>query len=148
MKFIITESRMVTIIKDFLLTEFPSFNFIYYDWANFNCGMGECCDMYAVGFVLPEKNYDDYLFKLVESDKYHASGYYDSENYSDLPEPCKEQPNIHEKRFDRYIISEEFCETFENFFGSFDNWGHMLLNILNHKFNTKVKKISSEYTKY
>ena len=145
MNYIITENRMVGVLKKYLIMQFPSFNFMHYDWANFNCGMGECCDMYAIGFTLPEDHYDDYLFKLIESGKYHATGHYDSEMYSELPEPCKEQPNILEKRFDEYLISERLCEPFENMFGSMDNWGHMLLTILNHKFNTKVKRINSEY---
>ena len=46
--------------------EFKGFDDIYYDWADFNCGMGVCCDMYAIGFVLPGREYDDYLFKLVD----------------------------------------------------------------------------------
>jgi hypothetical protein len=144
MKYIITESRMVNIIKDYLIMEFPSFEKTYYNWADFNCGMGVCCDMYAIGFTLPEDNYDDYLFKLVDSVNYKDSGNY--KNYPDeLPEPCYESPNIHEERFDEYIITERMCEPFENFFGSMENWGEALLNILNHKFKTNVKIISSDY---
>ena len=135
---------MVSIIKDYLLMVFPSFNFMHYDWADFNCGMGVCCDMYAIGFTLPEDNYDDYLFKLVDSNNYNATGYY--KNYPDeLPEPCYEQPNILEKRFDQYIITERMCEEFDDAFGDMEVWENALLSILNHKFNTKVKKINSEY---
>jgi hypothetical protein len=28
---------------------FDGFDDIYYDWAQYNCGMGVCCDPYAVG---------------------------------------------------------------------------------------------------
>ena len=51
MKYTIGEDRMSEIIHRILNMEFPGFEDIYYDWADFNCGMGVCCDPYAVGFV-------------------------------------------------------------------------------------------------
>jgi len=144
MKYIITENRMVNIIKNYLIMTFPSFEDVYDDWANFNCGMGVCCDIYAIGFTLPENDFDDYLFKLVDSANYNDSGGY--KNYPDeLPEPCYEHPDVRDPRFDEYVISETMCEPFENFFGSMENWGEALLKILNHKFRTDAKSIRSEY---
>ena len=68
MNVIITESKMRSTLFKLLNLTFPGFEDIYYDWADYNCGMGVCCDPYAIGFVLPQNEYDDYLFKLVEGE--------------------------------------------------------------------------------
>ena len=59
MKIVITESKLTEVIYEYLDWSFQGFNKCYYDWAEFNCGMGVCCDPYAVGFVLPQKEYND-----------------------------------------------------------------------------------------
>jgi hypothetical protein len=144
MKYIVRENTMVNIINEYLIKQFPSFDDVYYDWANFNCGMGVCCDMYAIGFTLPEDNYDDYLFKLVDSVNYKDSGNY--KNYpDDLPEPCYNQPDINNPEFDRFVISETMFEPFEMFFGHPKNWGEQLLVVLNNTFNINAKSISFIY---
>ena len=144
MIYFITENKMNIVMEKFLNDEFEGFSDIYYTWANFNCGMGECCDMYAVGFVLPKAHYDDYLFKLVDSENYRPFGEY--EDYPDeLPEPCYEEPNIKDPKFDTILISEEMYEEMENYFSFFDDWENELLRVLNRTFHMDVKNIKLEY---
>ena len=132
------------IISNFLNTRFDGFSDIDYSWANFNCGMGECCDIYAVGFVLPSAHYDDYLFKLVDGDNYREFGEYD--NYPDeLPEPCYEQPNIKDPTFDTILISEEMYEGMEDYISLDSNWKYTLLNVLNITFKIDAKKIRLDF---
>lgn len=144
MKFIITENKMNVVMKKFLNDKFEGFSDIYYTWANFNCGMGECCDMYAVGFVLPKTNYDDYLFILVDSENYRPFGEY-KDYPEDLPEPCYEQPDINDPKFDTILISEGMYEEMENYFSFFDDWENELLRVLNRTFHMNVKNIRLEY---
>ena len=54
MKLIITESRIEQIIQKSLSIVFNGFEDIRWNWADFNCGWGVCCDIYAVGFTLPK----------------------------------------------------------------------------------------------
>ena len=54
MNLIIPDTKLQSILLKLLKLEFKGFDDIYYSWANYNCGMGECCDPYAVGFVLPK----------------------------------------------------------------------------------------------
>jgi hypothetical protein len=144
MKYLITENKMNVVMKKFLNDEFEGFSDIYYTWANFNCGMGECCDMYAVGFVLPKTNYDDYLFILVDSENYRPFGEY-KDYPEDLPEPCYEQPDINDPKFDTILISEGMYEEMENYFSFFDDWENELLRVLNRTFHMNVKNIRLEY---
>ena len=144
MKIIITENKLNTVFINFLYNEFPGFSDLYYSWANFNCGMGECCDMYAVGFVLPDAHYDDYLFKLVDSDNYEEYGDY-VDYPEDLPEPCYEQPNINDTRFDTIVLGEDITELFLNWFGDTGLWRKELLNIINKQFDINVKSIETYY---
>jgi hypothetical protein len=144
MKYIITENKMSSLMEKFLNEKFEGFSDMYYTWANFNCGMGECCDMYAVGFVLPKRNYDDYLFKLVDIVNYDSFG--DYEDYpEDLPEPCHEEPDINDPRFDAILIGEEMYEEMENYFSFFDDWENELLRVLNRMFHINVENIGTEY---
>jgi hypothetical protein len=145
MKFIITESKMINVMRKYLEMEFPGFSNIEYNWADFNCGMGVCCDPYAVGFTLPGDNYDNYLFKLVNGEKYDDDGDYPEELKGDLPEPCYEQPNIQDPSFDTIIISEDMYERIEQMFGSHVNWGYDFLNFLNKRFDINVKTILMGY---
>jgi hypothetical protein len=100
--------------------------------------MGVCCDPYAVGFVLPDSEYNDYLFKLVNSKYYDDDGDYPSELKGDLPEPCHNPPNINNKEFDTIILSDEMYERLESLFGSVDVWSVPLLTIINGVFNTNA----------
>ena len=144
MKYLITENKMNSVMEKFLNDEFEGFSDIYYTWANFNCGMGECCDMYAIGFVLPKTNYDDYLFILVDSENYRPFGEY-KDYPEDLPEPCYEQPDINDPKFDTILISEGMYEEMENYFSFFDDWENELLRVLNRTFHMNVKNIRLEY---
>jgi hypothetical protein len=128
-------------MEKFLNDEFEGFSDIYYSWANFNCGMGECCDMYAVGFVLPKSHYDNYLFKLVDGEHYDDDGDYPDELSDDLPEPCYEHPDIMGSRFDTILIGEEMYEKMENYFNFFNNWENELLRTLNRLFHMDAKEI-------
>ena len=51
MKYTIGENRMTDILHKVLTLEFEGFDDIYYNWADFNCGWGVCCDIYAIGFT-------------------------------------------------------------------------------------------------
>lgn len=144
MKYLITENKMNSVMEKFLNDEFEGFSDIHYTWANFNCGMGECCDMYAIGFVLPKTNYDDYLFILVDSENYRPFGEY-KDYPEDLPEPCYEQPDINDPKFDTILISEGMYEEMENYFSFFDDWENELLRVLNRTFHMNVKNIRLEY---
>jgi hypothetical protein len=144
MKYIITENKMSSLMEKFLNEKFEGFSDMYYTWANFNCGMGECCDMYAVGFVLPKRNYDDCLFKLVDIVNYDSFG--DYEDYpEDLPEPCHEEPDINDPRFDAILIGEEMYDEMENYFSFFDDWENELLRVLNRMFHMNVENIGTEF---
>ena len=141
MKAIITESKLVKIIHTYLNSSFEGFDECYYDWAEFNCGMGVCCDPYAVGFVLPDSIYDDYLFKLVNGEYYDDDGDYPSELKGDLPEPCHNPPNINDPQFDTIILSEDMYEHLERLFGDMDVWKDPLLTIINGTFNINARNI-------
>jgi hypothetical protein len=117
---------------------FEGFDDCYYDWADFNCGLGVCCDPYAIRFVLPDSEYDDYLFKLVNGEYYDDDGDYPSELKGDLPEPCHNPPNINNKEFDTIILSDEMYERLESLFGDVDIWSKPLLTIINGVFNTNA----------
>ena len=70
------EKDKKTVVYNLLNILFDGFEDIYYDWAEYNCGMGVCCDPYAIGFTLPKNEYNDYLFKLVDPDHYDDDGDY------------------------------------------------------------------------
>ena len=105
MKLIITESRIEQIIQKSLSIVFDGFEDIRWNWADFNCGWGVCCDIYAVGFVLPGKEHDDYFFKLVDGENYDSGGDYPEELMGELPEPCHDVPNLEESRLAFYIFN-------------------------------------------
>jgi hypothetical protein len=100
--------------------------------------MGVCCDPYAVGFVLPQKEYNDYLFKLVDGEFYDDDGDYPEELKGDLPEVCYNPPNINNQEFDTIIISEDMYESIERLFGDIHIWNKPLLTIINNVFNTNA----------
>ena len=120
---------------------FDGFDNIDYDWANYMCGMGECCDPYAIGFTLPENDYDDYIFKLVDGEMYDDDADYPTELRDELPEPCYQQPDLKDPRFDTIIFYGLYAEDIENYFGSEDNWALDLLKIINNQFGCDAKRI-------
>ena len=85
----ITEKKLSEVIHNYLNKNIKGFDNCDYDWADFGCGMGVCCDPYAIGFVLPDSNYDDYLFKLVDGRFYDDDGNYPEELKGELPEVCQ-----------------------------------------------------------
>jgi hypothetical protein len=122
MKVTITESKLTNFIHSYINMSFEGFDNCYYDWADFNCGMGICCDPYAIGFVLPDREHDDYLFKLVNRQYYDDDGDYPEELMGELPEPCHNSPDIYiggysDEEFDLIVLSEEMYERLESLFG-------------------------------
>jgi hypothetical protein len=141
MKYTIGEDRMSEIIHRVLVMEFKGFDDIYYDWADFNCGWGVCCDPYAVGFVLPNTDHDDYLFKLIEDKYYDGNGDYGEELRGELPEVCTESPDVRDPRFDTYLFFETFAEQMEPYLGPSSNWEQSLLYLLNKTYHTNATNI-------
>jgi hypothetical protein len=141
MKVTITESKLTKFLHKYINMSFEGFDNCYYNWAEFNCGMGVCCDPYAVGFVLPDSEYNDYLFKLVDGENYNNDGDYPDELKSELPEPCYDSPDITESRFDTLWLEEELTDRLIDMFGGFDVWGKSFLNMFNQKYKTNVTQI-------
>lgn len=141
MKVSISESRFIKVMFTYLALSFDGFNECYYDWSDFDCGLGVCCDPYSVGFVLPDGEYDDYLFKIVNGEYYDENGNYPEELKGDLPEPCHSSPNIGDEDFDTLILSDDMYERIGNMFGNVDVWGGPLMNIINKTFNSNVTHI-------
>lgn len=142
MKYLITENQMRPVLHKLLNSVFNGFDDIYYDWANYNCGMGECCDPYAIGFTLPKSDYDDYLFKLVDNENWEPNGdSYPSELRDELPEVCYEQPDIKNPDFNLIIFYEIFAEEIENFLGPKDNWSTELMELINEMFGCNATGI-------
>jgi len=136
------ETKIKPILNNMLNMLFDGFDDIYYDWAQYNCGMGVCCDPYAVGFVLPKNDHDDYLFKLVDGDNYDDNGDYPKELRDDgLPEVCYEMPDVKNLNFNFIIFYEVFAEEIEDYLGPKSNWKFELLELINKKFGCKATKI-------
>ena len=138
MKVTISESKLTKVIHNYINMSFEGFDNCYYDWADFNCGMGICCDPYAIGFVLPDREHDDYLFKLVNIKYYDDDGDYPKELMDELPEPCYNSPDISDEEFDLIVLSEEMYERLESLFGDINIWSKPLLNIINGVFDTNA----------
>ena len=150
MKVTITESKLTNVIHNYINMYFKGFDNCYYDWADFNCGMGICCDPYAIGFVLPDREHDDYLFKLVNRQYYDDDGDYPEELMGELPEPCHNSPDIYiggysDEEFDLIVLSEEMYERLESLFGDINIWSKPLLNIINGVFNTNARSVLYPY---
>ena len=141
MNLIIPDTKLQSILLKLLKLEFKGFDDIYYSWASYNCGMGECCDPYAVGFVLPKNNYDDYLFKLVDGNNYDDNGDYFKEVMGELPEVCYEMPDVKNPNFNFIIFYEEFAEEIEDYLGHKKNWKFELLELINEKFGCEATNI-------
>ena len=146
MEVIISESKLTNVIHKFLNMSFEGFDNCDYDWANFTCGMGICCDQYAIGFTLPKSDYDDYLFKLVNSKYYDDNGDYPEELKGDLPEPCENIPDIHSQEFDTIIIvDDDMYERLNDLFNDINIWREPLLSIINKVFHTNANNLMYRY---
>ena len=144
MKITVTESQLNRVILRYITITFKEFDKCSYDWAEFNCGMGVCCDPYAVGFVLPDKDYNDYLFKLVDSKFYDDDGDYPEEIKDELPEVCYYPPNIKDNSYDTIIIYEDLYKSIRNFFGNMDVWRNSLLSIINSTYGLNATTLLSD----
>ena len=145
MEVIISESKLTKILHKYLNMSYEGFDDCYHDWAEFNCGMGVCCDPYAVVFVLPQSEYDDYLFKLVNGNYYDDDGDYPSEISDELPEVCENRPDISDSEFETILMSEDMYERITNLFGSINIWRGPLLSIMNKTFNTNARSLIYMY---
>ena len=145
MDVIITEKRLTEVLYKYLNARIEGFDKCYYDWAEFGCGMGVCCDPYAIGFVLPDKNYDDYLFKLVDGEFYDDAGNYPEELSGDLPEVCQSPPNIEYGEYETVIIYEELYETIKKVFGDINIWRNSLLHLLNEVYGFNARTLMSDW---
>lgn len=142
MKVIITENKLSLALRKILNILFDGFDDIHYDWANYNCGAGVCCDPYAIGFTLPKSHYDDYLFKLVDNDNWEPNGNnYPDEVRAELPEVCYEQPDIKNPDFGTIVFYEENTEGIMNFLGPQENWEFTLLVLINEMFGCNATRI-------
>lgn len=144
MEYIIDESKLTNVILKYLNQSFDGFENIDYNWADFNCGWGICCDIYAIGFTLPDSDPDDYLFKLVDGENYDSGGDYPEELMGELPEPCHNPPNLSESRFDTVVMGEELFDRLVNMFGDIRVWSNSFLNIINKKYGTTATKVDTE----
>ena len=124
---------------------FEGFDNCYHDWAEFNCGMGVCCDPYAIGFNLPDSEYNEYLFKLVDGNNYDDDGDYPSELSDDLPEVCENRPDVSNRKFDTIVIDEDMYERLNDLFNDIDVWKEPLLSIINKTFNTNAHRVWYRY---
>ena len=136
-----SEGKISSTLDQLVNMLFDGFDNIDYDWANYNCGMGECCDPYAIGFTLPESDYDDYIFKLVDGEMYDDDSDYPKELRDELPEVCYEQPNLKNPDFDTIVFYGAFAEEIEEYMGHPHNWNLDLLKIINNQFGCNAKRI-------
>ena len=147
MDVIITEKRLTEVIHKYLNVRIEGFDKCDYDWADFGCGMGVCCDPYAVNFVLDGEDRDnDYLFKLVDGEFYDDYGDYPEEMTGDLPEVCYSTPNIENVKFDTIILNEEMFEIITKMFGNINIWRDSLLSILNNTYGLNAKTLLYRYS--
>ena len=145
----ITEKRLSEVLHKYLSKSIKGFDKCDYDWAEFNCGMGVCCDPYAIGFMLPKHvgNYlesDNFLFKLVNGERYDDDGDYPEELRGELPDVCHHRPTIEYNEFDTIIIREELYRTIRKVFGDINIWRKSLLNLLNNIYGFNARTLMSD----
>ena len=145
MEVIISESKLTKVLHKYLNMSFEGFDNCYHDWAEYNCGMGVCCDPYAIGFNLPDSEYNEYLFKLVDGNNYDDDGDYPSELSDDLPEVCENRPDVSNRKFDTIVIDEDMYERLNDLFNDIDVWKEPLLSIINKTFNTNAHRVWYRY---
>jgi hypothetical protein len=141
MEVIITKSKFSKVLHTYLNMSYEGFDDCIYDWAEFNCGMGICCDPYAIGFVLPDSEYNDYLFKLVNGKYYDDDGDYPKDISEELPEVCEDRPNINDSDFETILITEDMYERITDLFGDIDIWRDSLLSLINKTFNINARSL-------
>jgi hypothetical protein len=141
MEVIISESKLTKVLHTYLTMSFEGFDNCYHDWAEYNCGMGVCCDPYAIGFNLPDSEYNEYLFKLVNGNYYDDDGDYPAELSDDLPEVCEDRPDISDSEFETILISEEMYERLNDLFNDINIWRKPLLSIINKTFHTNARSL-------
>lgn len=144
MKVIITESKLTSAIHSFLESSYDGFEGYWIDWSNYGSDLGECCDPYAISFITPnEQSYDNFMFKLVDSNNYSPYGDgYPSEWMDEMPEPCDTLPDIKDPNFDAIVLSEDLYDKLNNFFSGKHIWMEPLITIINEIFGLNVTKIS------
>jgi len=136
------ETNMKPLMYNVLNMLFEGFDDIYFYWASYNCGMGECCDPHAIGFTLPNSHADDYLFLLVDDNRWEPNGNdYPEEFKDELPEVCYEQPDIKNPRYNKIILFGEYSEQIEDNLGSEDNWKAGLLELINEMFGCNAERL-------
>jgi len=141
MQLVIPESKLLNILHKYLKSVYPEFDVMDYTWADFNCGWGVCCDIYAVGFYLPGYSVEESIIKLVDGENYDDDGDYPDELKGELPEPCYDYPDITEPRFDTLLINEEVVEELDNFFGNVNNWKDSFLILFNKIYGTNATNV-------
>ena len=145
MEVIISESKLTKVLHKYLNMSFEGFDECIYDWAEFGCGMGVCCDPYAIGFALPQNEYNDYLFKLVDGNNYDGDGDYPSELSDELPEVCEDRPDLSDSGFETILISEDMYERITDLFGNISIWRSSLLSLINNTFGTNARSLMYIY---
>ncbi len=135
------KNKKLSTLDKLLHIQFKGIDDMWVDWSNYNCGMGECCDPYSISFILPEKNYFEYIFKIVDSSKYDDDADYPREMMDELPEPCEQYPDIRESRFDTLYMPEETTESIEQFYGHRMRWEKDMLTWFNNKFALNLRDI-------
>jgi len=135
------KNKKLSTLDKLLHIQFKGIDDMWVDWSNYNCGMGECCDPYSISFILPEKNYFEYIFKIVDSSKYDDDADYPREMMDELPEPCEQYPDIRESRFDTLYMPEETTESIEQFYGHRMRWEKDMLTWFNDKFGLNLRDI-------
>ena len=135
------KNKKLSTLDKLLHIQFKGIDDMWTDWSNYNCGMGECCDPYSISFILPEKNYFEYIFKIVDSSKYDDDADYPREMMDELPEPCEQYPDIRESRFDTLYMPEETTESIEQFYGHRMRWEKDMLTWFNDKFGLNLRDI-------
>lgn len=145
MDYIINENKLTRVISKYLNLSLDGFEDMDYNWADFNCGRGVCCDPYAIGFVLPDNDDpEDYLFKLVDGENYDDDGDYPEELKGELPEVCEDLPDLNDPRFDTIVMyNYDLIDRLTDMFGDVDVWGDSFLNLVNQIYGIKAKRIHS-----
>ncbi len=132
---------MKPVLHKLLKMLFEGFDDVYYDWSNYNCGMGECCDPYSIGFTLPKRHNDEHIFLLVDLDNWKPHGNYPKEMSDELPEVCYESPDVKNPDFNMIIFDVDYAEEIENFLGEKEKWRPVLLDLINEMFHCEATKL-------